>query len=417
MHALQGFSLPLTYEGYKVPAGKKNDPLQNLIELIKQSFKLPSEEQKSENYRSIAFTLHEFLPTKRELTLFIEQLDRLSQSPTTQSKDLCFFLQALVTHGNLPQESLVDIKHGISRNTQRSVFSELLALIDVQVQQKKQPIPQPPPITPKTSMLAWMNKSWDAAGISAALTELCMPFYRLRAGEFRDEQNLGENLSLLNKRCASLTDFVATSILSAATESQDRAKKVTVKWLAIAESLHERNNYHMLFAIHNGLHTNAVERLEWLFESLANNSKATFKKLNGFFNILDKMKQLTDATEQLAGKRPVIPCIYWIYNKALLSHETPLYIEDGSINIQKFTSASNIFRTMAQMQSTPYETINANGEVLSYFECLDTESVKADDDKLRQVSNLVRANKNRSWPTLKNKPISFEEVFSKKETE
>ena len=167
----------------------------------------------------------------------------------------------------------------------------------------------------------------------------------------------------------------------------------------------------MMFAIQNGLQINAVERLKWLFEALPSKSKKVKERLDSLFNVLDKMKLLTDTTEQLAGKVCMIPCIYWLHSKAILSREAPLFLKKRLINLQRVISANNIFGNLIKMQSMPYEKILAPEEIRWYFIRLENENLKADDEKLREVSNSVLTEGARSGYIPLQEPIAWGQVF------
>jgi hypothetical protein len=112
-------------------------------------------------------------------------------------------------------------------------------------------------ISPRSNIFAWL--SWDVEQIGAALTAMCLPFFRLRAHEF-DEKRPGKHLKDLNMRYNSVSLFVALSVLSASVVAKKQGILAMEKWIDVALNLRERRNYHMLFAIQNALEKHQVER-------------------------------------------------------------------------------------------------------------------------------------------------------------
>jgi hypothetical protein len=110
-------------------------------------------------------------------------------------------------------------------------------------------------ISPRSNIFAWLV--WDVEQIGAALTSMCLPFFRVRAHEF-DEKKPGKHLKDLNLRYNSVSMFVATSVLSAAVVAKKQGIVAMEKWIDVACNLRERRNYHMLFAIQNALEKHQV---------------------------------------------------------------------------------------------------------------------------------------------------------------
>ncbi|MBS0628847.1 MAG: hypothetical protein JSS30_01325 [Verrucomicrobia bacterium] len=364
--------------------------------------------------QAISFLLHEIIsPIEEEA--FINMLEELFQSNQFSKSlpvdRLIFLFESLICHGPTSINLLIELKKFLRKGPNANLFASLIPLIDQAICDKPPGAsPLPPKISPQENMLAWMDKGWSARNIGGALTVMCLPFYELRSCEFLDESKSGPHLEILNKRCRTLTHFVATSILAAATISEKKALKCVEKWLDIGEDLHSRNNFHMLFAIQNGLQLNSVDRLPWL-KQLPRNASKMKEKLDALFNVDNKMLLLNKKEGELRGKTSIIPCIYRLHRNAIQSREAPLFLADGSINVQRIISANNIFANMIKMQRIPYETIKVSEEVLSYFLCLEQIELQADEDKLREISNSVLNQEARSTFISLEEPISWEKLF------
>lgn len=97
---------------------------------------------------------------------------------------------------------------------------------------------------------------WSPSVISAALTILCEPFFRVRCFELGEnvERSSRRHVADLTLKFNSTSCFVTMSILFAAHLPERETVFNTVKhWLGVAVHLLELNNFHMAFAIQSGL--------------------------------------------------------------------------------------------------------------------------------------------------------------------
>lgn len=388
---------------------KHRDRVFELSSLIIKLINFNSLEEK-QHFQAITYLLHEIIITEADEMRCLEMINSLFEMKSLPFVNILLFIRSWISYGKPSLNLLIEMKKLIK--TKANVDQELVQQIDEAIRYTSPVVGRwSAKTTPKDNMLAWMNKKWRATEIGAVLTEMCLPFYRLRPWEFK-EKGCGPHLDLLNKRCTQLTMFVGTSILAAAKCSEKTAFRVAKKWLKIAEDLNSRNNFHMMFAIQNGLKINAVDRLAWLSEGLSEGKSAIMRqRLEGLFDIEKKMIELTTETEQLAGNVAIIPCIYWLYNKAILSREAPLFLENGKINMQRVISANNIFEKMIKMQALPYGDLKAADEIRWYFMHIENQNWNVTEDKLRDISNSVLTKEARSTYVPIQEPISWNAVF------
>jgi len=250
-------------------------------------------------------------------------------------------------------------------------------------------------LSPRSNLLAWLD--WDAEAIAVALTAMCLPFYRLRSDEF-DEKTPGKHLKDLNMRYNSVTKFVTASVLAAAVISKKLGIQAVEKWLETAKELHERRNYHMLFAIQNGLQKHQVDRLDLIWHAM---SKKHFKikaKIDALFSAADRMAPLLAELADNVGKHPMIPCIFWLVQKATLLKETPVLGADGRLNADRVVAATNIFRDMMIMQEQRYPPLREDEQVLWYLMRLEREGKDASlsEDELYKLSDAAKKHNSRS---------------------
>ncbi len=118
------------------------------------------------------------------------------------------------------------------------------------------------------------------------------------------------------------------------------------QWLEISDKLRKMHNWHMLFALQNAFQRHQLDRLNELWASLSRKQLKRKKYLEDTFSAADKMAGLLAEQRQCLGRVPMIPCIFWLVQKATLLGETPLYADDGTINVQHFVAANNVFEDM-----------------------------------------------------------------------
>ncbi len=232
-------------------------------------------------------------------------------------------------------------------------------------------------ISPRSNLFVWLQ--WDTAQIGAALTCMCLPFFRLRAFEF-DEKRPGKHLKDLNLRYNSVSRFVAVSVLSAAIVSKKQGIVAVEKWLDVAANLRERRNYHMLFAVQNALEMHQVERLKFLFKGVSKKHASIKKSIDQLFSATDRMKLLKQELASVVGKEPLVPCVFWLVQKAALLQETPVLTGDGKLNGQRVLAASNIFVDLAPMQEKRYPPLREDEQILWYLMRLEREVLCSEED-------------------------------------
>lgn len=216
--------------------------------------------------------------------------------------------------------------------------------------------------------------SWNAGDISKTLTVMCMSFFRLRAWEF-DESSPGPHLKDLNRKCTTLSHFVSLSILAACCVSRDKAVDTAELWLSVGRKLLEMRNFHMAFAVQLGFAKFQVDRLSWLWKSLRRKAAKEKEQLNEFFDPGNRMQKVVETMLACAGKEPMIPCIFWLVQKALLLLECPL-VSDGKLNMSRVVAASNIFKDLlVTSQTVRYEELKEDEQILFYFQRLERGSV------------------------------------------
>ncbi len=210
---------------------------------------------------------------------------------------------------------------------------------------------------------------------------MCLPFYRLRAFEF-DEKKPGKHLKDLNLRYNSVSSFVTKAILCAAVQSKKQGIAAIEKWLEIASDLWSRRSYHMLFAVQNALQKHQVDRLDFLFAAANKKAQKTKSKLDKLFSPQDRMAQLIAELNANVGVHPMIPCIFWLVQKATLLKETPVFLASDALNLDRVTAANNIFSNMAKMQEMRYAPLQEDEQILWYFMRIEREANAVSDDDL-----------------------------------
>lgn len=229
-----------------------------------------------------------------------------------------------------------------------------------------------PELSPRSNLLVWLD--WDAKVIATGLTFMCLPFYKLRACEF-DETNPGSHLHDLTLRYNSVAKFVTLTCLAASVFSAANGVRTMQKWLDVAKTLKEMQNYHMLFAIQNGLQKHQVDRLKSLFLGLSNGHSRIKAKIDKLFAPADRMRIVQNKIRSniLLGN-PVIPCIFWLSQKAALLKEVPIVSvhKSNSLNVDRVVAATNIFDDLLAMQLNRF-VLKENEQVLWYLMRLERE--------------------------------------------
>ena len=80
------------------------------------------------------------------------------------------------------------------------------------------------------------------------------------------------------------------------------------------------------------------------------------------------------------GREPLIPCVFWLYQKATLLNETPLYLEDGHLNLGRINAAQNIFSDVQAMQRKRYPPLREEEQILWYLLRLERANFCTEDD-------------------------------------
>lgn len=239
------------------------------------------------------------------------------------------------------------------------------------------------------SPLIWME--WEPSRIAIALTSLCKPFFDLRPVEF---DSGGPNLTSLNLYFNTVSNLVVTSVLRAVISGGKAAVQVVCKWLAVADQLLQLRNFHMLFAIQNGLQKHQVDRLKDLWSSVPKPCAKLKTSVDALFSVETRMAGLLDAqSAALKAKSPgSIPCIFWLCQKTALLKETPSFTDDGKINSDYLIAANNIFKDFFLMQELRYTNLGETDEterISFYFLQIDKE-LQANDDELYILSDSAR---------------------------
>jgi hypothetical protein len=251
-------------------------------------------------------------------------------------------------------------------------------------------------LSPRSDVLGWID--YPIEEIVGALTNMCLPFYRLRSFEFEEGQ-LGKHLKELNLRYKSVSTFVTESVLAASVLSKRRGIATVERWLEVAAGLHQSLNYHMLFAVQNGLQKHQVDRLDVGISKKHAKIKAKIDLLFDATTGMAMMKK--EINENVEKLRPMIPCVFWLLQKALLLKESPLYV-DNQLNLDRINAARNVFKDMATMQSCPYPKRQVDEKVLWFFMRIERKlSDFLDDDSLYVLSDAAKVHLATSSSTRK----------------
>ena len=243
-------------------------------------------------------------------------------------------------------------------------------------------------ITPRSNIFLWLP--WEAERIGAALTAMCLPFFRLRAWEF-DEKRPGKHLRDLNLRYNTVSMFVATSLLAACVASKKQGIAAAEHWLDVAANLRERHNYHMLFAVQNALQKHQVDRVKFLTKSVSRRHAKFRKEMDALFDATDRMRQVkAEVAAVAAAKQPLIPCVFWLVQKAALLQESPVRTGEGALNTQRVAAAVNIFADLASMQETKYSSLREDEQMLWYLMRLERDEMASEEDLYRLSDAAIK---------------------------
>merc|ERR1719197_1240550 len=97
----------------------------------------------------------------------------------------------------------------------------------------------------------------------------------------------------------------------------------------------------------------------------------------------------------------MIPCIFWLVQKATLLKETPVHDSNGELNMERVKAANNIFAAMMTMQKMRYPPLRENEQVLWYLMRLEREGKEGtlDEDEMYRLSDAAKAQAGRSRST------------------
>jgi hypothetical protein len=231
--------------------------------------------------------------------------------------------------------------------------------------------------SPRSNMFFWLERTPEQ--VAVALTAMCLPFYRLRPCEF-SEKNPGKHLKDLNLRYNSVSKFIALSILCSAVASKKQGIAAMERWIETGRYLREMRNYHMLFALQNALAKHQVDRLSFLERGISRKYKAVKKDFDELFSVKDRNKLFLKELAEFTGKEPLIPCVFWLVQKATLLQETPLWTGEGEFNVQRVTSAINIFADITLLQEKKYPPLREEEQILWYLMRLERDDLISDDE-------------------------------------
>ena len=159
-------------------------------------------------------------------------------------------------------DSLLDLKMVLrkaSANARPELAAQVMDVVTAQIQFKS-PVLGRWQADPLSDMLGWCK--WKDAELANALTNICEPFYRLRAWEFQASGAKGPHLKHLNDIGNALSYFVTGSVLVGCMVSQKEGCNVVGRWIGVMEHLLQLGNFHMLGAIDAGLKKHQLDRGE-----------------------------------------------------------------------------------------------------------------------------------------------------------
>ena len=241
-----------------------------------------------------------------------------------------------------------------------------------------------------TDPLAWTK--WDSDYIASGLTALCACFYNIRSHEFYDE-DASPNVSSLRNCYKAVSYQVACSTLTAFKLGVQRGRDILLQWLAIAEALRSLHNYHLLMAVQNGWQMHQLDRLNlWRgMSTSALKSKDFLDRLCSVDTRMAGLLQEQEAARQQKAAR-MIPCMFWLVQKAELLNETPLLCGDADNGVNKdyLVAAHNVFGLLKKMQQLSYGKDVQENEASYYFSQLDPESLEVNSEFLYELSDSIK---------------------------
>jgi hypothetical protein len=80
------------------------------------------------------------------------------------------------------------------------------------------------------------------------------------------------------------------------------------------------------------------------------------------------------------GKQAMIPCVFWLVQKASLLQESPVFTSDQQINTQRIIAATNIFADLAQTQEIKFAPLKEDEQILWYLMKLERETLCTEED-------------------------------------
>ena len=136
----------------------------------------------------------------------------------------------------------------------------------------------------------------------------------------------------------------------------------------------------MLFALQNAFASHAVERLSFLDASISKKHRLWKEEINQMFSTEDRMKRFLHELALFKGRDPLIPCVFWLYQKATLLAETPLFSEDGSVNRGRISSAQHVFSDVYKMTQKRYAPLHEEEQILWYLMRLERHEMLPEDE-------------------------------------
>ena len=357
--------------------------------LLSSSAKAGSDAQAKAVLVGLPLVMHDMLAHGDEEVLFTAVKTRLADKGNAKETDaLLAFLASWCLSGRSISGALLDSMLSLVQAQPDSAAKTLCLARIARAQDDFSPVlgRWRSNISPRSNLFVWLR--WEPAQIGAALTSMCLPFFRLRANEF-NEKNPGKHLKDLNLRYNSVSKFVALSVLSAAIVSKKQGIAAVERWLDVAVNLRERRNYHMLFAVQNALEMHPVSRLSFLFKGASKKHTKAKKEIDQLFSATDRMKRLKAEIAAVVGKDPLVPCVFWLVQKAALLQETPTLTADGKLNEQRVLAATNIFADLAPMQDKRYPPLREDEQILWYLMRLEREDLCSEED-LYKLSDAAK---------------------------
>lgn len=92
-----------------------------------------------------------------------------------------------------------------------------------------------------------------------------------------------------------------------------------------------------------------IDRLKFLAKGISRKHSKAKKEIDDLFSATDRMRLLKAEVATLVGKAPLIPCVFWLVQKASLLQETPLLGAD-----QKVCAADEEFPFLVLTESSSF---------------------------------------------------------------